>query len=149
MSGFFKPLQEDILRYRDKIAVLPMAIDKTSRTFLDLTVNILDDLGHLGDTEAFDALCEYNIATTGKNFKEAVVKQAVDRKSMEYLLIFFLRIGKEIEVKRGTLENEHLKKLQTLMTSRAYRFFTNFSDKQIEFAIEIMPEKVRRFEYYK
>lgn len=149
MINYFGPLQEDIRKYRDKIAAHPAVVDSTTNTFYDLTVKILDDLGHIDDTDAFDALCEYNINTTGKNFKKAVTDYAIDRKSMEYLLIFFLRIGKEIETRTGSLENENLKRLQELMTSRKFRFFTQFSDDQIEFATEIMPEKVRRFEYYK
>lgn len=149
MSGFFGPLQEDLIKYRDKIAAHPVVFDSAGRTLLDLTASILDDLAHISDTEAFDALCDYNISTTGENFKKAVTDLAVDRKSLEYLIVFFLRIGKEIEVKTGSIENEHLKKLQTLVTSKKFRFFTNFSDAQIEFALEIMPEKVRRYEYYK
>lgn len=149
MSGFFQPLQEGILRYRDKIAALPIAFDKSTRIFLDLTVDILNDIGNISDPGAFDALCDYNISTTGKNFKKAVEELAVDRKNLEYLLVFFLRIAKEIEVKTGKIENEHLNRLTKLMTSREYRFFTVFSDSQIEFAVEVMPEKVRRYEYYK
>ena len=44
MRPYFKPLQADILIYKNKLDKENVVIDKTNKIFLDLILNILDYL---------------------------------------------------------------------------------------------------------
>ena len=147
MSAFFKPLQENILLFRDKLDEQYIVFDKTNRMFLDLDLNILYFLGN-EDGDKLDQWCEYNIRTMGDKFEEIVNGQVVNEKIQRTLLMFFLRIAKEMEVKYGTIENEHLRELYRIMMSKDYNY-PSYISSQKNFALEIMPDKVEWMEYLK
>ena len=147
MEKYFENKQKDIIKYRDYLRDNNVVIDKTNKIFLDL---ILDILGYLGseDPNKLDALCEYNILTMKKEFESVIYGTLVDEKRQAILLIFFLRIAKEMEVKYKTIENEHFKKLYTLLTSKEYKYPSYIKD-QKEFALDNMPDNIKRMQYLK
>lgn len=144
---YFENIQKDILIYRDYLHEHNVVIDKTNKIFLEL---ILDILGYLGseDPSRLDEVCEYNILTMKKEFESVIYSDLVDEKRQAILLIFFLRIAKEMEVKYKTIENEHFNKLYTLLTSKEYKYPSYIKD-QKEFALENMPDNIKRMEYLK
>jgi len=140
MSAFFKPLQSNILAFKEKLDKQCIVFDKTNKMFLDL------DLGH-EDGDKLDRWCEYNIQTMGTEFEKAINGQIINDKNQRTLLIFFLRIAKEMEVKYGKIENKYLRKLYSVMTSKGYEYPIHISSQN--FALEIMPDKVEWMEYLK
>lgn len=144
---YFENIQKDILIYRDYLREHNVVIDKTNKIFLEL---ILDILGYLGseDPSKLDEVCEYNILTMKKEFESVIYSTLVDEKRQAILLIFFLRIAKEMEVKYKTIENEYFKKLYTLLTSKDYKYPSYIKD-QKEFTLENMPDNIKRMQYLK
>lgn len=147
MTPCFKELQPDILLYAEKLHKNNVTIDKTNLMFLELLVNILKYLG-AGDAEKLDQQCEYNILTMKQEFESVIRSNSVSEKNQAILLTFFLRIAKEMEVKYKTIENEHLQKLYSLMTSKGYKY-PSFIGAQKDFALDKMPENIKRMEYLK
>lgn len=144
---YFENIQKDILTYRDYLCEHNVVIDKTNKIFLELILDILSYLGS-EDPNKLDELCEYNILTMKKEFESVIYSNLVDEKRQAILLIFFLRIAKEIEVKYKTIENEYFKKLYTLLTSKDYKYPSYIKD-QKEFALENMPDNIKRMQYLK
>lgn len=147
MEKYFENKQKDIIKYRDYLSDNNVVIDKTNKIFLDLILDILDYLGS-EDPNKLDMLCEYNILTMKKEFESVIYGTLVDEKRQAILLIFFLRIAKEMEVKYKTIENEHFKKLYTLLTSKEYKYPSYIKD-QKEFALDNMPDNIKRMQYLK
>lgn len=147
MTPYFKELQPDILIYADKLCKNNVAIDKTNLMFLELLVNILKYLG-TEDADKLDQQCEYNLLTMRQEFESVIHSDSVGEKIQAILLTFFLRIAKEMEVKYETIENEHLQELYTLMTSKEYKY-PSYIGAQKNFALDKMPENIKRMEYLK
>jgi len=147
MSQFFKDIQPDILIYKDKLCSNNVAIDKTNRMFIELLVKIL---GYFAteDAEKLDQQCEYNIRTMRKEFDPLIHSDRVDEKAVSILITFFLRIAKEMEVKYKTIENEQLRELYTIMTSKDFKY-PDYIGSQKSFALDKMPENIARMEYLK
>ncbi len=147
MRPYFKPLQADILIYKNKLDKENVVIDKTNKIFLDLILNILDYLAS-EDSERLDELCEYNIMTMHEQFEEVIYGNSIGEKAQAILLTFFLRIAKELEIKYQSIENEDLAKLYELMTSRDFKY-PSYVSTQKNFALEKMPENIKRMLYFK
>lgn len=147
MSPYFKELQPEIKIYRDKLYKNSITFDKTNQMFLDLIVQILDYLA-VEDPEKLDQQCEYNILTMRQQFENVIRGDAVNEKVQGVLLTFFLRIAKEMEVKYQKIENENLGKLYAIMTSKDYKY-PSYIGVQKNFALDKMPENIKRMEYLK
>ena len=147
MLAYFKDIQPDILAYREKLDKNNITIDKTNLMFLNLILDILNYLG-TEDAEKLDEKCEYNIMTMKKEFESVIYGNAVDEKAQSILLTFFLRIAKEMKVKYTTIENEHLNRLFVLMTSKDFKY-PSYIKSQKSFALESMPENIKRMLYLK
>lgn len=147
MLAYFKDIQPDILAYREKLDKNNVTIDKTNLMFLNLILDILNYLG-TEDADKLDELCEYNIMTMRKEFEGVIYGNAVDEKAQSILLTFFLRIAKEMKVKYTTIENEHFNRLFALMTSKDFKYPSYIKD-QKNFALESMPENIKRMLYLK
>ncbi|MDD5401186.1 MAG: hypothetical protein PHQ93_08375 [Sulfurimonas sp.] len=147
MLAYFKQIQPDILAYKEKLDKNNVTIDKTNLMFLNLILNILNFLG-TEDAKKLDEQCEYNILTMRKEFEGVIYGDAVNEKAQAILLTFFLRIAKEMEIKYKKIENENLEKLYALMTSKDFRYPSYIKD-QKNFALESMPENIKRMEYLK
>ena len=147
MSTFFKPLQANILSFRKNLDEHTVVFDQTNKMFLDLDLNILEYLG-TEDGDKLDEWCEYNIRTMGHEVEEVINNQVINDKAQRTLLMFFLRIAKEMEVKYGSIENDHLRELYTIITSNDYRY-PDYIKAQKNFALEIMPDKIEWMEYLK
>jgi len=147
MLAYFKQIQPDILAYKEKLDKNNVTIDKTNLMFLNLILDILNFLG-TEDADKLDEQCEYNILTMRKEFEGVIHSDAVNEKTQAILLTFFLRIAKEMEIKYKKIENEKLEKLYTLMTSKDFKYPSYIKD-QKNFALESMPENIKRMEYLK
>jgi hypothetical protein len=144
---YFEKIQSDISRYREKLDKNNVTIDKTNLMFLNLILNILDYLGS-EDPKKLDEQCEYNILTMHKEFEDVIYGDAVNEKAQAILLTFFLRIAKEMEVKYKNIENQDLKKLYELMTSKDFKY-PSYIKYQKNFALENMPDNIKSMEYLK
>lgn len=147
MLPYFKPLQADILNYRNKLDENNVVIDKTNKMFLDLILNILDYYAS-ESPDKLDDLCEYNIMTMHEQFEEVIYGDAVNEKAQSILLTFFLRSAKEMDIKYKAIENEDLQKLYTMMTSRDFKY-PSYISAQKNFALDKMPENIKRMLYFK
>lgn len=147
MSPYFKEIQADILRYKEHLCKNNVTIDKTNRMFLNLLVNILEYLGS-EDADRLDEQCEYNILTMRKEFEAVIESNSINEKAQAVLLTFFLRIAKEMEVKYSKIENEHLRELYTIMTSKNYKY-PSYIGNQKSFALEKMPANIKRMLHLK
>ena len=147
MAGFFAPLQEDILKLKEKLSQTNLAFDKTNQMFLQLNLNLLEYFAS-EDPQKLDIWCEYNIKTMHEQFENIVKNQLTDEKSQGVLLMFFFRIAKEIQVKYSKIENRYLEQLYTIMTSKGYKY-PSYIDFQKNFALEKMPENIKRHERLK
>ncbi len=143
-EAYFKQLQPDIAKYREKLHAENVVIDKTNMLFLNFILNILDYLA-TEDAQTLDTRCEYNILTMKKEFESVIYGDSINEKTQLILLTFFLRIAKEMEVKYKKIENEHLKELYTIMTSKGYKY-PSYVGSQKEFALDKMPENIKRME---
>lgn len=144
---YFKNIQSDILTYKEKLDKNNVTIDKTNLMFLNIILDILKYLG-TEDANKLDQQCEYNIMTMREEFENVIKGDAINEKAQAVLLTFFLRIAKEMDVKYGKIENEHLQKLYTTMTSKGYKY-PSYIGSQKEFALDKMPSNIKRMEYLK
>jgi len=147
MLPYFKPIQADILNYKNKLDENNVVIDKTNKIFLDLILNILDYLAN-ENPEKLDNLCEYNIMTMHEQFEEVIYGDAVNEKAQAILLTFFLRVAKEMEIKYEVIQNEYLLELYILMTSKDFKY-PSYVSTQKNFALEKMPQNITRMLYFK
>ncbi len=147
MKSFFKPLQADILSYKDKLEKNNIVCDKTNRMFLDLNLNILDFLGS-EDAQKLDAWGEYNILTMGDEFTEVIASGKTNEKAQAVLLMFFLRFAQEMKIKYGAIENASLQKLHAIMTAKGYKY-PDYIKAQRDFALERLSILIRRREALK
>ena len=147
MTPYFKPIQADIAAYAEKLCKNNIAIDKTNKMFIELSVKILEYLA-TEDADKLDEQCEYNALTMGKEFESVIHGDSVGEKVQTILLTFFLRIAKEMEVKYNKIENKYLSELYDIMTSKKYKY-PNYVGSQKEFALEKMPANIKRMEYLK
>lgn len=147
MLAYFREKQPQILLYREKLKKNNMVIDKTNLLFLNLILDILHYLG-TENPEKLDELCEYNVLTMRQEFENVIYNDAVNEKAESVLLTFFLRIAKEMDVKYKQIENEHLQKLFTLLTSKEFKLPSYIKD-QKSFALESMPDNIKRMLYLK
>ena len=147
MLPYFKPLQTDILNYKNKLDEKNVVIDKTNKMFLDLILNILDYFAS-ENPEKLDDLCEYNIMTMHEQFEEVIYGDAVNEKAQAVLLTFFLRVAKEMDTKYESIENEDLSKLYSIMTSKDFKY-PSYVGTQKNFALEKMPQNIKRMLYFK
>lgn len=146
-DSYFAERQKDILDYKEYLSKNNMVIDKTNKMFLDLILNILEYLG-TENPDKLDEECEYNILTM-KNELENVIYNKITNEKAEYtLLTFCLRIAKEMEVKYNKIENNYLKELYTIMTSKGYKYPSYVKDQQ-EFALEKMPSNIARMDIFR
>ncbi len=146
-ASYFENIQKDILTYKDHLDKNNITIDKTNKMFLELILDILNYLG-TEDPKKLDEQCEYNIMTMKENFESVIYGSSVDEKTQGFLLTFFLRIAKEMEVKYKNIENESLAKLFSIMTSKDFKYPSYIKD-QKSFALENMPDNIKRMEYLK
>lgn len=146
-AEYFGEKQKDIVAYKDYLDKHNIVIDKTNKMFLNL---ILDILNYLGTQEAhkLDEECEYNVMTMKKEFEDVIYSTSVNEKAQATLLIFFLRIAKEMEVKYSKIENDSLARLYSLITSKDFKLPSYIKD-QREFALENMPDNIKRMLYMK
>ncbi|HUH41882.1 MAG: hypothetical protein PHI38_01760 [Sulfurimonas sp.] len=147
MVTYFKDAQSHILAYRTKLQEHNMVMDKTTLLFLNLILDILEYLG-TEDPDKLDELCEYNVLTMRGEFDAVIKGDSVNEKVQATLLIFFLRIAKEMDIKYKTIENKHLKKLYTLVTSKDFKYPSYIKNQKV-FALESMPENIKRMLYMK
>jgi hypothetical protein len=147
MLSYFKKLQPDILTYKENLCENNITIDKTNLMFIELLVKILDYLA-TEDADKLDEQCEYNILTMGKEFEAVIYGNSINEKAQAVLITFFLRIAKELEVKYKTIENEDLNELYRIMTSKDFRY-PNYISSQKNFALDKMPENIKRMEHLK
>ena len=147
MLPYFKDKQADILKYKKYLNEHNMIIDKTNMMFLDLILNILNYLA-TEDADKLDDLCEYNILTMHKEFENVMDNNTINEKAQATLLTFFLRIGKEIEVKNGDIENTYVKELYTIMTSKGFKY-PDYIGSQKNFALDKMPANITRMLHLK
>lgn len=147
MIAYFKNAQSDILAYREKLQQNNMVIDQTNLLFLNLILDILNYLG-TEDGDKLDELCEYNVLTMRQEFDEIIKGDSINEKAQAVLLTFFLRIAKEMEIKYKNIENEQLKKLYSLVTSKAYKY-PSYIKSQKNFALENMPDNIKKMLYMK
>lgn len=144
VEAYFKQMQPDIAKYRERLDRENVVIDKTNMLFLNLILNILDYLA-TEDAEKLDIECEYNILTMKKEFESVIYGDVINEKTRLTLLTFFLRIAKEMDVKYKKIENQYLQELYTIMTSKGYKYPSYVGD-QKEFALDKMPENIKRME---
>jgi len=144
---YFKDAQSNILAYREKLQQNNMVIDKTNLLFLNLILDILEYLG-TEDGDKLDELCEYNVLTMRGEFDEVIKGDAVNEKAQAVLLTFFLRIAKEMEIKYKNIQNEQLKKLYSLVTSKDFKY-PSYIKSQKNFALENMPDNIKKMLYMK
>ncbi|MFA5461395.1 MAG: hypothetical protein WC274_04875 [Sulfurimonas sp.] len=147
MVTYFKDAQSHILAYRIKLQEHNMVMDKTTLLFLNLILDILEYLG-TEDPDKLDELCEYNVLTMRGEYDAVIKGDSVNEKVQATLLIFFLRIAKEMDIKYKNIENEHLKKLYTLVTSKDFKYPSYIKSQKV-FALESMPENIKRMLYMK
>ena len=147
MFPYFKDRQADILVYKEHLDKNNIIIDKTNKMFLDLILNILNYLA-AEDADKLDDLCEYNTLTMHKEFESVIYSNTINEKSQATLLTFFLRIAKEMEVKNNKIENEYVKELYTIMTSKSFKY-PDYIGSQKSFALEKMPSNIKRMLYFK
>lgn len=143
-EAYFKQIQPDIARYREKLHRENVVIDKTNMLFLNLILNILDYIA-TEDAAKLDTQCEYNILTMKKEFESVIYGDSINEKTQLILLTFFLRIAKEMDVKYQKIENEYLQELYTIMTSKGYKY-PSYVGSQKEFALDKMPANIKRME---
>lgn len=144
---YFQNIQKEILFYKEHLEKNNMTIDKTNKMFLDLILNILEYFG-TEDPNKLDEMCEYNILTMRKEFENVIYNTSVSERVEAVLLTFFLRIAKEMEIKYQKIENESLAKLYSLITSKDFKLPSYIKD-QKEFALENLPDNVKRMLYMK
>ncbi len=144
---YFQNIQKEILFYKEHLEKNNMTIDKTNKMFLDLILNILEYFG-TEDPNKLDEMCEYNILTMRKEFENVIYNTSVSERVEAILLTFFLRIAKEMEIKYQKIENESLAKLYSLITSKDFKLPSYIKD-QKEFALENLPDNVKRMLYMK
>lgn len=144
---YFQNIQKDILSYREHLEKNNVTIDKTNKMFLHLILNILEYLG-TEDPEKLDELCEYNIMTMKKEFESVIYGSSVSERVQAILLTFFMRIAKEMDLKYKNIENESLSKLYSLMTSKDFKY-PSYIKSQKNFALESMPDNIKRMLYLK
>lgn len=144
IEAYFKQIQPDIAKYREKLARENVIIDKTNMLFLNLILNILDFLA-TEDATKLDTQCEYNILTMKKEFESVIYGDLVNEKTQLILLTFFLRIAKEMDVKYQKIENKYLQELYTTMTSKGYKY-PDYIGNQKSFALDKMPSNIKRME---
>jgi len=147
MVPYFKQIQADIVIYKDNLCKNNVTIDKTNLMFLNLIVNILEYFA-TEDANKLDEMCEYNILTMGEEFEAVIHGDAINEKAQAVLLTFCLRVANEMEVKYQTIENEYLQELYTIMTSKGYKY-PDYIGSQKNFALDKMPENIKRMEYLK
>ena len=146
-TPYFKEIQKDILKYKAHLEKNNMIIDKTNKLFLDLILDILQYLG-TEDPQRLDELCEYNILTMRGELEKVIRGTSVSEKVQSVLLMFAMRIAKEMDIKYNRIENDSLKKLYSLMTSKDFKLPSYIKD-QKEFALENMPDNIKRMLYMK
>ena len=146
-TPYFDNIQKDILSYRENLEKNNITIDKTNKMFLDMILDILNYLG-TENAKKLDELCEYNIMTMKKEFESVIYGTSVNEKAQSVLLTFFLRIAKEMDVKYKNIENETLAKLYKLMTSKDFKY-PSYIKSQKNFALDNMPDNIKRMEYLK
>ena len=147
MLPYFKNKQSEIIIYKEFLDKNNVVIDKTNKIFLDLILNILNYLG-TEDPKKLDNLCEYNIMTMHEQFEEVIEGSIINEKAQAILLTFFLRLAKEMDIKYQAIQNEDLSKLYTMMTSRDFKY-PSYIGTQKNFALEKMPENIKRMLYFK
>jgi len=147
MLPYFKNKQSEIIIYKEFLDKNNIVIDKTNKIFLDLILNILNYLG-TENPEKLDELCEYNIMTMHEQFEEVIDGDIINEKAQAVLLTFFLRIAKEMDIKYKVIENEDLSKLYTMMTSKDFKY-PSYIGTQKNFALEKMPQNIKRMLYFK
>jgi len=147
MLPYFKNKQSEIIIYKEFLDKNNIVIDKTNKIFLDLILNILNYLG-TENPEKLDELCEYNIMTMNEQFEEVIEGDIINEKAQAILLTFFLRIAKEMDIKYKVIENEDLSKLYTMMTSKDFKY-PSYIGTQKNFALEKMPQNIKRMLYFK
>jgi len=147
MLPYFKNKQSEIIIYKEFLDKNNIVIDKTNKIFLDLILNILNYLG-TENPEKLDELCEYNIMTMHEQFEEVIDGDIINEKAQAILLTFFLRIAKEMDIKYKVIENEDLSKLYTMMTSKDFKY-PSYIGTQKNFALEKMPQNIKRMLYFK
>ncbi len=141
---YFKNIQNQILVYREKLEKNNAIIDKTNLMFLNMILDILHYLAS-EDSAKLDKECQYNILTMRSEFENIIFGEATNEKAQAVLLTFFLRIAKEIEIRNGAIENEHLRKLFQTMTSKDFKY-PSYISAQKDFALEKMPSNIKRME---
>ena len=144
---YFQNIQKDILSYKEHLEKNNMIIDKTNGIFLNLILDILEYLG-TENPQKLDELCEYNIMTMKKEFESVIHSSSVSEKAQAILLTFFMRIAKEMDLKYKNIENESISKLYALMTSKDFKY-PNYIKSQKNFALESMPDNIKRMLYLK
>jgi len=147
MDPYFESRQAEILIYKEKLKKHNVIIDKTNMMFLDFTLDILDYLA-TEDPAHLDELCEYNIMTMHKEFEAIIYSDTINEKAQAILLMFFLRIAKEMDVKYDKIESEDLKSLYAIMTSKDFKYPT-YIGSQKKFMLDKMPENIKRMLYFK
>lgn len=147
MLNFFEPIQEDILTFKEKFEKEFIVFDKTNQMFLDINLNLLEYVA-TEDPTKLETLCEYSIRTMGKEFKKVIEGNIKGEKAQAVLLMFFLRIANEKKVRKESIENPDLNRLYEIMTSPGYKY-PEYIRSQKNFALEILPEKVKRMERLK
>ena len=147
MLPYFKNKQSEIIIYKEFLDKNNVVIDKTNKVFLDLILNILNYLG-TENPEKLDDLCEYNIMTMHEQFEEVIDGHIINEKAQAILLTFFLRLAKEMDIKYQVIKNEDLSKLYTMMTSRDFKY-PSYIGTQKNFALEKMPQNIKRMLYFK
>jgi hypothetical protein len=147
MLPYFKNKQSEIIIYKEFLDKNNVVIDKTNKIFLDLILNILNYLG-TENPETLDDLCEYNIMTMHEQFEEVISGNIINEKAQTILLTFFLRIAKEMDIKYQVIQNKDLSELYTMMTSKDFKY-PSYIGAQKNFALEKMPENIKRMLYFK
>lgn len=147
MKAYFEEIQEDILHYKERFDVGHVTFDKTNQMFHDLTSDILKYLG-TEDPDTLDRICEYNIMTMHEQFEDVISRGVTNEQTQGTLMMFFLRIAKEIEIREGKIKNESLQKLYSIMTAQGYRY-PDYIKVQKTFALERLPDIIARMERLK
>lgn len=147
MKPYFKEMQTTILEYREKFDTNYITIDKTNQMFHDLSSNILEYFG-TEDTDTLDSICEHTALTMNEQFEKVVKGNKTDEKAQGVLMVFFLRAAQEIMIKVGSIENESLRKLHTIMTAKGYKY-PDYISSQKRYALERLPEVLERIERLK
>ncbi len=147
MSSFFKPLQAKILIYKEALDKNNVVFDKTNQMFLDLNLNILNFLA-TENAEKLDKCFDYNTSTMGDEFIGIIDACITSEKAQGTLLMFFLRLAKELEVKYEKIDNEYFQALHDIMTSKGYKY-PDYISSQKYFALDRMVEIIKRREALK